>query len=162
MLKALEFLLRPWLWVLVLLGGLAWSHMQTLKARTDLAEFKQQSAMQMARAQETARQIETKARHEAERIANEHAKALESVEARAAASRRSADGLRNVIAALNARPAPQDAAAAAFFAEVRTARELLATCADEYRTVAGEADRLSIQVTGLQDFVTTATGRPNP
>lgn len=71
---------------------------------------------------------------------------------------RSADGLRNAIASVDASSAARRAASACSAAhaeadEAATARALLAACAGRYRELAKDAADLADQVTGLQDHI---------
>lgn len=128
------------------------SHLQANAARIELAQDRTLAAEATAKAQEAARAREQTLRQQVERIA---ANALEHEKQRAgqiAAAQHAIAGLRNVIGTLNARPAPADPVAASFDHEASTARELLGACAQEYRAVAAQADELSDQVTGLQEY----------
>ncbi len=113
-------------------------------------------ATQYAAAQKAARDEEKRRADEAQRIVDDLGKAQAATAVRAVRAERAADGLRDTIAALNARPlpdAPSCPAAAGHAREATVARELLGACAEEYRGVAAEADRLRDQVTGLQGWV---------
>jgi len=111
-------------------------------------------AEQLRRAEAEARSREQAMQTNAERIASELEKTNARLADQSAAATRSARGLRDEVTRLNARPAPTCPESAAIFVEASTARDLLATCADEYRSVAQDADRLSLQVTALQDWAT--------
>ncbi|HOW46154.1 MAG TPA: hypothetical protein PLB26_00755 [Rubrivivax sp.] len=122
---------------------------------TEIAQIRQ-AAADAALAQVAAhREAERAMAVETERIADETQKQLDAAETRARSARAAVAGLRDAIARLNARAAPQDPAAAAFAHEAAVARELLGACADEHRDVAAAADGLRLQVIGLQDYVTT-------
>jgi hypothetical protein len=111
-------------------------------------------AEQLRRAEVQARAREQGMQANAERIASELEKTNARLSNQSAAATRSARGLRDEVTRLNARPAPACPESATVFVEASTARDLLATCADEYRAVAQDADRLSLQVTALQDWAT--------
>lgn len=113
-----------------------------LQAAQDLAE-----AVQAARADE---QAKTAA---AERIANDHATRQKDTLDRALYAERAVQRLRDEIAALNARPVPEDTGAAASAREAAAARDLLGRCTEAYQRVDGRAQALGDQVTGLQEFV---------
>jgi hypothetical protein len=113
-------------------------------------------AMAYAAAESAARAEEKRRAEESTRIVGELERAQAATAVRAVRAERAADGLRDTIAALNARPlpdAPSCPAAAGYAREATVARELLGACAEEYRGVAAEADRLRDQVTGLQGWV---------
>lgn len=134
------------------------------KRRADELQAWAQAAQRQARAEAAARDDEQAKQIQAERIAREQIQregALRTALGRADARNRS---LLDTIAYLNAQYAPgavgvpgtgQDAGAAALADAARTARELLGSCSRRYAAVAADADRLAIQVTGLQDFVRT-------
>jgi len=117
------------------------------------ADADRQAAQDLADAVQAARAEEQAKTAAAERIANDHATRQKDTLARAAAAERAVRELRDEIAALNARPVPEDSRAAALAVEASTARELLGSCADRYRAVASSAQQLGDQVTGLQEFV---------
>lgn len=151
-------------WLVALALSLAACTLQTLRlsaAELQVAQLHaeiarmQHDAEAAALAQsEAARQIETERAVEAERISHETQKRIALADGRARAAVRAAAGLRDEIARLNARPAPEDAGAAALAHEAGVARELLGTCAAEYQGLAAEADGLRDQVMGLQDYAT--------
>lgn len=116
---------------------------------------REQAAQQLA-AERAARTDELIRSRNAERTAHEQAKREKATLARAAAAERAAAGLRDEIAALNARPVPTNPELAALAREARTARDLLGRCAEAYRRVDGRAQALGDQVSGLQDFVATS------
>ncbi len=89
----------------------------------------------------------------AERTADEAEKRRKATLDRAIAAERAVRELRDEIAALNARPVPEDSRAAALAVEASTARNLLGECAARYRAVDERAQQLGDQVTGLQDWV---------
>jgi gas vesicle protein len=117
-------------------------------------------AEQLQRAEALARSREQAMQTNAERIASELDKTNTRLADQSVAATRTVRGLRDEVARLNARPAPACPEAATIFVEASTARDLLATCADEYRAVAADADRLSAQVTGLQDWASNVCKSP--
>lgn len=134
------------------------------KRRADELQAWAQAAQRQARAEAAARDDEQAKQIQAERIAREQVQregALRAALGRADARNRS---LLDTIDRLNAQHASgaddvpgtgQDAGAASLIDAARTARELLGSCSRRYAAVAADADRLAIQVTGLQDFVRT-------
>lgn len=131
------------------LGG--WEARDWRQARLDRA-----AAERLLEAGRAARSDELIRSRNAERTAHEQAQREKATLARAAAAERAVRELRDEVAALNARPVPEDPGAAALAGEARTARDLLGRCADAYRRVDGRAQALGDQVTGLQDFVATS------
>lgn len=122
------------------------------KARMEAAQ-KRAIAEVAERDQEKAKQIE------AERIAREQAQREQAQSAALAAAESRNRSLHTTIAQLNANaaarlssPGPQSCTAADIDAAT-TARELLGECSSRYTALGGIADRLSGQVTGLQDYV---------
>lgn len=111
------------------------------------------AAERLLAAERAARSDELIRSRNAERTAYEQAQREKATLARAAAAERAVGQLRNEIAALNARPVPEDPRAAALAVEASTARDLLGRCADAYRRVDGRAQALGDQVTGLQSWV---------
>lgn len=119
------------------------------------------AAQQALRAQEAAYQ------QEAERIAHETAQREAQLRAAGAAADARVRSLHTTIAQLNANAAalaqlPSDSAQACTTTHLdaaTTARELLGACSQRYAAVAAEAEHLSAQVTGLQDYV-RAQGQP--
>jgi hypothetical protein len=107
--------------------------------------------------EQKARAKEQELRLQVEKVAiNAQAKAQEL-------SRRASDALvavgelRNTIAALNAREPAGDSGAPGAAHGAAEARELLGSCADEYRAVAADADALRNQVTGLQEYAVSVS-----
>lgn len=129
------------------------TYMRMNHAQMALAEYKTQVAENTRKAEADARAKETELQQHAERIAQDAAKRETQLATRLANANRAAGGLRDEIDRLNARPTPTDPGSATFFAEARTARQLLGACTEEYRFVARDADELRSQVTGLQDYV---------
>lgn len=130
------------------LGG--WEARDWRQAQQDRA-----AAERLLAAERAARSDELIRSRNAERTAHEQAKREKATLARAAAAERAVGQLRDEIAALNARPVPEDPRAAALAVEASTARDLLGRCADAYRRVDGRAQALGDQVTGLQDWAQT-------
>lgn len=134
------------------------------RRRADELQAWAEAAQRQARAEAAAREEEQAKQIQAERIAREQAQregALRAALGRADARNRS---LLDTIAQLNAQldtdandvPGTGPGAGAAALADAaRTARDLLGNCSRRYAAVAADADRLAIQVTGLQDFVRT-------
>lgn len=130
------------------LGG--WEARDWRQAQQDRAQ-----AEQLLAAERAARTDELIRSRNAERAAHEQAKREKATLARAAAAERAAAGLRDEIAALNARPVPTNPELAALAREARTARDLLGGCGQAYQRVDKRAQELGDQVSGLQDFVST-------
>lgn len=156
-----------WIYALVIAAFaamLAVSSVRTLDAKTELAEARLESqrlktahADALAKAEASARAREQELVRENERVANEHAQRQAASAARIAAAARVAASLRDRIAALSARPTPQDPVAADFDREARVARELLGACADEYQRMAAAADELRDTAAGLQAWAAAVT-----
>ena len=132
--------------VFAALGG--WEARDWRQSQQDRA-----AAERLLAAERAARSDELIRFKNAERTAHEQAKREKATLARAAAAERAVGQLRDEIAALNARPVPEDPRAAALAVEASTARDLLGRCADAYRRVDGRAQALGDQVTGLHDWV---------
>lgn len=130
------------------LGG--WEARDWRQAQQDRA-----AAERLLAAERAARSDELIRSRNAERTAHEQAKREKATLARAAAAERAVGQLRDEIAALNARPVPEDPRAAALAVEASTARDLLGRCSEAYRWVDGRAQALGDQVTGLQDWAQT-------
>lgn len=149
------------LWIslsLALLIAAGAMRVQRDNARAELAETRAQVAQATQQAEAQARALETAKRQQADRIAHENQTKAQAAQHAADAAAHAADSLRDGITALDASPAPADPGAAHHAEQARTARELLATCADRYTGVAADADRLAIQVTGLQAFARDVCG----
>lgn len=146
--------------ILTLLIAAGAMRLQRDQARTELAEARAQVAQATQQAEAQARALETAKRHQADRIAHEDQTKAQAAQHAADAAARAADSLHDGIASLDAGPAPTDPTTAHHAEQARTARELLATCADRYTGVAADADRLAIQVTGLQAFARDVCGAP--
>lgn len=146
-------LLCSWLY-----AGRAAALSEASKARGDLADYKAQvNAKALERMEEQNRDAVIRARNN-ERIADADHQRNEAVRKRIAASERANRGLRDTIAELERRPVPEDPAARAFADEARTARSLLERCSERYQWMDGEAKKLGVQVTGLQEYVTGVCG----
>lgn len=110
-------------------------------------------------AEAAARKSEQAKQKETERIAHEQAQREATLRAAVAAADARQRSLHTTIAQLNADAAARlsgtgsPACTAADVDAAATARELLGACSDRYATVAGAADELAGQVTGLQDYV---------
>lgn len=130
------------------LGG--WEARDWRQAQQDRA-----AAERLLAAERAARSDELIRSRNAERTAHEQAQREKATLARAAAAERAVGQLRDDIAALNARPVPEDPRAAALAVEASAARDLLGRCAEAYRRVDGRAQALGDQVTGLQDWAQT-------
>lgn len=120
------------------------------EAQVDKIERRHAELMQQAEVDARAKEQDMQAN--VERIAHESENKTAQFVAQSAAANRAANGLRNEIARRNARPAPACPEAAAVAVEAGAARNILGECSERYRTVASEADRLSVQVSGLQDY----------
>lgn len=136
------------------------AHAQTGLAQKDtqIATLAEAAANRTTQALEERRLTEHAKALSAERIANATDQRIADAGARAVRAEHAAGELRSTIARLDGRGAPADAGAAAFAGEARVARELLGACAGEYTQLAGEADGLRTQVTGLQEFVADVAG----
>jgi hypothetical protein len=149
------------LWVavyLLLLAGAAALGYQNQRLEASLAKQRAISAEMLQAAEARARQIEQQMAAQTEKVANEVSMREQVLVGRAAAVERVNRGLRDEVARLNSRPAPANPESAAFADEASAARQLLGECADEYRAVATDADRLRDQVTGLQHYVRGVLG----
>lgn len=94
----------------------------------------------------------------AERTADEDHRREQARLDRLAAAERTAAGLRDAIAKLDAddlSSAAADPRVAAVARRAVTARELLGSCAARYTSLAGTAERIRDQATGLRDFALT-------
>jgi hypothetical protein len=138
---------------LVLLAAAGFSEYRRMQSQKALAECRESVAYALRQAEAQARERERAMTAQTEKVANEASKREQVLAYRAAAVERVNRGLRDEVARLNARPAPENPESASYANEARAARELLGACADEYRAVATDADRLRDQVTGLQQYV---------
>lgn len=128
------------------------------KAETELANYRLEVSQATLAAQEQVRLRERAAQLQAERVAQDAHKNQQVLARRLDGVNAVAASLRDEIERLNARPvpdSPDDPRLAAYAHEARIARELLGSCADEYRGVAKAADELRDQVIGLHDYIRT-------
>lgn len=151
-------LVPSWIYVLVifcllLISGAA--YVRLLNTQLELADYQTKVAENTRKAEAEARAKETQMQVQVERVSKDAAKREIKLAARVADTVRAANGLRDQINRLNARPASEDPAVAAAFAEASAARELLGTCSERYTDVARSADELRDQVIGLQDYVSS-------
>ena len=156
-------LIPGWTWaltVVALVMSLLISDNKTQAARAALASTTALVATATAKAEATARATEKTLQTQAERITHEHDQKTKDIATHAAAALHAANSLRGTIDQLNARSATAAPEPASLARQATTARDLLATCADTYRRVAADTDELSTQVSGLQDFIATATTNP--
>ena len=126
------------------------------KAETELANYRLEVSQATLAIQEQNRLRERAAQLQAERVAQNADKNQQVLARRLDGVNAVAASLRDEIDRLNARPVPEspsDSRLAAYAREASVARELLGSCAEEYRGVAKAADELRDQVIGLQDFV---------
>ncbi len=137
----------------VLLALSGWLYVGKAGVERDFAQYKQQVAESTLQAEQLARKVEQNMQDQIARIVRNEESKRKVLSDRVARVDAVNGGLRDQIARLNARPAPEDSTAAAYAGEARTARELLGACADEYRGVAKEADQLREQVNGLHDYI---------
>jgi ABC-type transporter Mla subunit MlaD len=133
-----------------------WLYVSKAHVQTEFAQYKQQTAQGALEAEQLARKVEQGMQEQISRVIKNEQSKQKVLSDRADSLDAVNGGLRDEITRLNGRPAPTDATAAAYAGEARTARELLGTCANEYRTVAKEADQLRDQVSGLQNYVQIA------
>lgn len=134
--------------VAIAAGSAGWELRDLRQAGVD-----RQAAQDRAEAVQAARDEERAKTTAAERIANDQATRRKDTLARALYAERAVQRLRDEIAALNARPVPEDTGAAASAREAAAARDLLGRCTEAYQRVDGRAQALGDQVTGLQEFV---------
>ena len=132
-------------------------HMQANGYRMELAQVRAEVASATLHAEQQARARENSLRQQVERIATHAIQRQNQRDRVLADAQRANAGLRDTIARLNSRPTPADPVAASYADEAGTARELLGSCAQEYRAVAAEADKLSDQVTALQEYATSVS-----
>lgn len=141
--------------VVAIVAGLLFTgyHFGAKVTRADWDKERVALAAQHVAALEVVRTEEQRRAREAQAVVEDQARREAAAVARAVAAERTVVGLRNTIAALNARPAPGNPEAAGFFDEARLARDLLGACAARYTGLAAEADQLREQVIGLQQWV---------
>lgn len=153
--RALD-LVPGWAWAAVcaaLLAAAGGGYVLWQRAEARLAQYQAEVAQAAQQAEARARVRERQMQRKSEEVARDAAKREKELGDRLAAADAAVGGLRDEVSALNARAIPSDPGAAAFAGEARAARELLGACAARYRGVAAEAQGLSDQVTGLQQFV---------
>lgn len=153
-------LIPGWVYVLAIaaltmFGGVR--HMQANYYRHELTSVRAQTVQATLEAEKQARARENTLRQQVERIATHAMQRQTDRDRELAAAHRANAGLRDTISRLNARPAPADPVAASYADEAGAARELLGACAQEYRAVAADADRLSDQVTALQEYASSVS-----
>ncbi len=161
LLSILTGFIPPWL-PLAAIGVLtAALGIQTVRlswAKTELATYRMEVAENTAKAEAAARAKERAWQKQNERVAQDAVEKQTELARRAADAAAAADGLRDQIERLNARPVSSDPAATAFANEARSARELLGRCAKAYRGLAERADDYRNQVMGLQGYAHGITG----
>jgi hypothetical protein len=146
---------RDYLWALLAAALLVFGvgeYIGKQHALKALADYRLEVAQATATQEAKAREREHELTHANEKIADELAQKEKRLAAATAAARRTDAGLRDEIARLNARTRPANPESAALADEARVARELLGACSQRYTSVAGDADQLRDQVTGLQAF----------
>ena len=127
------------------------------RIRAQWSAERQALADQRAEDEKAARAEEKRRAEQAQAVIEEQARREALARDRVVRAERTVVGLRDEIARLNARPAPDDTKAAGFAHEARVARELLGACTKEYGDLAAAADGLRDQVTGLQQWVRHVT-----
>jgi len=130
---------------------------QATRYEARIAERDAQISRAARIASEQARRREQELQRYADEIARDAAKRQQALASRVATTDLVARGLRDDIARLNAGRRPDDPEAARHADAATRARELLGSCAAEYRNVAEKADGLRDQVTGLQDWARAVT-----
>lgn len=136
----------------------AWDNAEATRKATE-AQASAQAAQQRAAAEAAQRTAEQEKQKEAERIAHEQAHREQASRAALDAATASNRSLLTTIAKLNADaaarlsgPGAQSCSTTDIDAAAR-ARTALGECSGRYTAVAGVADQLTDQVTGLQDYV---------
>lgn len=137
----------------IALTGIVTWNVQSWRYEEQIAVREAEIARATQAAEAAARKREQELQRHADEISKDAARRQRLLASRAATTDLAAGQLRDDIARLNARPAPDDPDAARVADAARTARELLGSCATQYRGVAEAADGLRDQVTGLQDFL---------
>lgn len=153
MTKVLD-VIPSWVYALAValcLAALSITWVRLAGEKAEFADFRREVEENTRIAVEKARAEEQEKQRNAEQIAIKSAQRQQALETRLARVNAAAAGLREQIAALNDRPTPTDAEAAAYAREARTARELLGACGEEHRDMAKSADELRDQVVGLQE-----------
>ncbi len=153
-----------WVWALVcaaLFVAAGISYGMWMRSAAALAQFKAEVAQATQQAEARSRERERQWQRRSEKVAKDADQREQEMSTRLVAADSALGGLRDDIAALNARRVPADAESAALAGEARAARELLGACAARYRGVAQQAQGLADQVTGLQQFVTGVCNAPS-
>ena len=132
----------------VLAFGAAWQ-VQAWRLGEQIAAIKAQHAEATAKAQSDARATEKALSDKLQEAQNNATKRENKLRNDAAAARRTADGLRDTIYSIRTDLPSYSQPAAAKTAD--TAAELLGVCADEYRSVAEQADRHAADALMLRD-----------
>lgn len=136
------------------------------RRKADEKEAALRAMAQQAQAQAQLRAQEQAKQQEAERIAREQAQREQKLQGALAAATTSNRSLHTTITQLNANAAAAMSSAAAPAScsteldAATTARNALGACSSRYTDLAGVADRLAIQVTGLQDHVQMLSTTP--
>lgn len=104
---------------------------------------------------------ETRKRNEKE-AADVQARRTEQAVADAAGARTELARLRGRLAALSAVARAGGPGAAGGSGDAATAADVLGECAGELQRVAGAADAMSVQISGLQDWIAAACTAPAP
>ncbi len=147
--------IRDYLWALlavVLIVFGATQYVGKYHALTALSTYRLEVVQATVTQEAKTRELEHELSQRNERLADELVQKEQRLAAATVAARRSDAGLRDEIARLNARHRPANPESAALADEARVARELLGACSQRYTSVAGDADELRDQVTGLQIF----------
>jgi chromosome segregation ATPase len=138
--------------IALLVAACGWLYVSKASVQSQFAQYRAEVAQAKAKEEARAREAEHRLTVANERLTDELTKKDRLLAARDVAARRSDAGLRDEIARLNGRPAPENPDAAAAAGEARVARELLGACSQRYTELAREADELRDQVIGLQRF----------
>ncbi|KEH09143.1 hypothetical protein GY14_14575 [Delftia tsuruhatensis] len=127
------------------------------------AQAKARAAQERAGLERQAREQEQAKQREAERIAREQANREATLRTAVSAADARNRSLHTTVAQLNADAAARlssgaaNACTAADVDAATAARTALAACSGRYTAVAATADQLSLQVTGLLDFIKSTT-----
>lgn len=144
-----------WVYALLIVGLGAYSglqHERLAHRQAEFQTFKAEVADNTRKAEEAARKREQELQANVNKVAQQAQKRQQELAARVTATDSAAVSLRDEIARLNARPVPDNPGAAAYAHEATVARELLGQCAERYKAVATNAEGLTDQVTGLQEY----------
>jgi hypothetical protein len=162
--------MTPRLWIYAGAVGLAgaawWAHEWHAGRVIDRAVQVERQAWQdqhrraLADANLQAQRLTTQAAMAALEAQIETAQLRESVARDRAVSAARLDGLQRTISAFRDRAAraPDAATPGSMAHGAATSADALSECADRYASVAGVADRLAVQVTGLQSYVRDVVG----